>query len=78
MLDDREFELVQARYLECTEAAKEYRRQHDVDLHNTPLDEIFAPADLLILELTGSSEFHRDEVVRRHRVSRWRSKAGSQ
>jgi len=75
MLDDREFDLVQARYLECTEAVKEYRRQNNVELRNTPLDELFAPADLLILELTRSSEFHRDEVVRRHRVSRWRDQS---
>ena len=71
MLDEAEYQQVQQVHTRCVEAVKSYRRVRNSTLKETPLDEIYRPVRQLIEQLTGTAEFEIDEVLRRHRLSRW-------
>lgn len=72
MLEDAEYEQVMQLYNMRVEAIKQYRREHNTTLAETPLAELYKPVRELIQRLTGTDEFEVEEVVRRHYVSRWR------
>ena len=71
MLDEAEFARVSHVYAKCIQAVKAYRRQYDVALSATPLVELYQPVREMIQDVTGSTEFDVEEVIRRHRISRW-------
>jgi hypothetical protein len=71
MLDEAEYARVCAVYVACIENVKAYRRTHNATLQETPLDALYQPARNLIYKLTGTDEFTVEEVVRRHRLTRW-------
>jgi hypothetical protein len=71
MLDEADYARVEEVHCACVEAVKDYRRTHNAPLSETPLGELYRPTRELIKEITGTDEFEIDEVLRRHRLSRW-------
>lgn len=72
MLEESEYAQVWKVYMVCVERVIEYRTVHDTTLAQTPVTELYEPATRLIAEITGTSEYSLDEVIRRHRIGRWK------
>ncbi len=72
MLDEEEYAAVMHVYMKSVQAVKEYRKAHKTTLAETPLDELYQPVKEIYERITGASGFDVDEIVRRHRISRWK------
>jgi len=68
MLDEAEYAEIARLHSESTLAAKEYRRQSDTTLADTPLRDFFAPVYAHYEQLTGVREQDHDEILH-HRIS---------
>ena len=68
MLDETEFAELDAVYAACTQAVKDYRRERDVSLAETPTDALYVPVVEAYQRLTGAVGFGVNEI-RRHRRS---------
>jgi hypothetical protein len=68
MLDEEEFAKVQQVHNECTEAVKQYRREYRVSLAETPVDELYQAVHEIYKQLTGTTGFTTDEILK-HRIS---------
>lgn len=76
MLDEEEFAAISKIHAECIEAVKRYRRENNTTLEETPLDRLYHPVKEVYARFVGgsgfnASEFEVDEIMRRHRLSRW-------
>jgi hypothetical protein len=72
MLDENEYAQVLRVHMACLETAKQYRQQHNATFAETPREELYRPVQELIQEITHSTDFDIEEVLQRHRISRWR------
>jgi hypothetical protein len=76
MLDEEEYEVISKIHRECIEAVKQYRRETGATLEATPLKQLYQPVQDAYARLVSESgfngeEFEVDEIMRRHRLSRW-------
>lgn len=68
MLDELEFEQLDAVYRACTTAVQEYRQTKGVTLAGAPIDELFAPVTAAYERLTGHSGMYHNAAMH-HRLS---------
>ncbi|MCB8967446.1 MAG: hypothetical protein H6660_11185 [Ardenticatenaceae bacterium] len=76
MFDEEEFAVISKIHTECIETVKQYRRENNATLAETPLDRLYQPVKDAYARLIGdmdfnADEFEVDEIMRRHRLSRW-------
>ena len=69
MLDEAEYAQVSAVYMHCLESVKQYRRDHNTSLQDTPVDALFEPARRAYEELTGVPCHH--DHIKYHCIARY-------
>ena len=65
-------------HIDCIKAVKQYRRENDATLDETPLEELYWPVKEAYASFVDDlkfdvNEFEVDEIIRRHRLARWKA-----
>ncbi len=68
MLDEDEYRKITDIYYQCIRTVKEYRKENNATLAESPVDKLFEPVRIEYENLTGTANCHHNAIMH-HRIS---------
>lgn len=68
MLDEEEYKKISDLYYHCIRSVKNYRKENDTTLAESPVDKLFEPVRIEYENMTGMANCHHNAIMH-HRIS---------